>query len=92
MPAYDVHALRRLVKARDKHLAVEKPFNEAVKYIKEHYGTDKDSAADYVMYLRGTRQSAGATTKSNPVDRRHSRFDESRGEWVQVPDDEEGSP
>jgi len=89
MPAHDVHGLRKLVSAMDKNLAVQKPFDEAVKYIRERYKTDADSAREYVMYLRGVKDPEGRPTKSNPVDRRHTRFDEATGKWVQVPDPDE---
>lgn len=89
MPAHDVHAMRKLVSARDKALAAEKPFDEAVKYLRERYGTDTDTCEAFVRYLRGIRGPDGAATKSNPVERRHSRFDEALGRWVEVPDEEE---
>lgn len=84
MTAYDVHGLRKLVTALDKNVASMKPFDEAVKYIKERYGTDAESAKAYCMYVRGLKDPSGMPAKSNPVDRRHTRFDELRGEWVEV--------
>jgi len=88
MAAHDVHAMRRLVTAMDKNLAVQKPLAEAVKYISERYKTDVGSATDYVMYLRGLQTPGGVSTKSNPVDVRHTCFDQASGRWVELSEEE----
>lgn len=85
MTAYDVHGLRKLVTALDKNLAVQKPLPEAVKYIAERYKTDNESATNYVIYLRGLKTPGAVATKSNPVDVRHTYFDQGSGRWVELP-------
>ncbi|MHC4390405.1 MAG: hypothetical protein ACYS22_03700 [Planctomycetota bacterium] len=66
-------------------MAVTRPIQEAVKYIRERYNTDTDSATHFVHYLRGLSLGGDGPSKSNPVEIRHTRFDPQLGEWVEVP-------
>lgn len=48
-----VAELRRVVSARHKVLASDKPAAEAIKLILDEYGTDLSSAENFVTWLRG---------------------------------------
>ncbi len=89
--AYDVHTLRNMVTARDKALAVTKPFEEAVKYLRERYKTDAYSARNLIEWLRMVPGGGepGATGTVNPQEKWHLKFDEAKGAWVKVDDRDE---
>ena len=87
--SHDVHALRSKMSARDKAVAMEKPFDEGVKFIAERYATSRDSAAAFITWLKGL-YSDGAG-KRNPKETLHSKFDPVEGEWVYVTEEESAS-
>ena len=88
--AQDVHFLRKQVSARDKMLAVTKPIEEAVKYIRERYKTNADSAKALIAYLRAIPGGGeeGSTGTVNPTEKWHMRYDDLTGTWVKVDDRE----
>ena len=88
--AQDVHFLRKQVSARDKMLAVTKPVEEAVKYIREGYRTNADSARALIEYLRAVPGGgeAGSTGTVNPAEKWHMKYDDLTGTWVKVDDRE----
>ena len=90
--ADSVHGLRQKVNARDKALIVTRPFDEGIKYLSEKYNTDKETAESFVSWLKGLYNPDGGAKAMNPVETWHTRFDEGRAEWVQVPESEAHKP
>jgi hypothetical protein len=87
--SYTVHELRKMVTARDKALAVSKPIDEGVKYIRERYKTTADSARNLVEWLRAVPSGGEpASTTVNPTEKWHLKFDEAKGAWTKVPDED----
>lgn len=102
MRAMTVHELRAKLNARDKDIVMRRPFDEAVKYVSEHYGCDEDSARAYVAYLKGepgessTEEAESSETvvafsgpKKPAREVFHSRYDPLLGKWVLAEDTEE---
>lgn len=87
--SYDVHALRNQMTARDKAVAMEKPFDEGVKFIAERYATSTDSATAFITWLKGLYTDGAG--KRNPKEVLHSKFDTIEGEWVYVADEDSKS-
>lgn len=89
--ALSVHELRRTVSARDKFLAADRPFDEAITLIQETYTCRADSARAFVAWLRGEDMGSEASkTKNLGIERRHYVFDPATGEQREV-DTEAGS-
>ena len=65
---------------------------DEIPYGTERYGTDMDTATSFVAWLRGLYNPTGSAKAMNPVEVWHTRFDEGRAEWVQVPEDEQHRP
>jgi hypothetical protein len=96
--AMSVQEMRTTVSAKDKAFAMSKPFAESVKYLHERYGTDQDSAAKFVRWLRGMPAAAepgeggeaaaggAASGKGASMEKWHLKFDEVQGAWVKVDD------
>lgn len=85
----DLAELRQTVTARDKALIGSKPFPEAVKFVKERYGTTPEIAEAFVAWQQ-TIAGGSEGTKGNPTDRWHLKFDENTGKWVTIPNPGEG--
>jgi len=81
----DLHELRRRMTARDKALISSKAFDEAVKMVREKYGTSEDSAATFCSWQRSIASGGDANTVCNPNEKWHLKFDEHNGQWVKVP-------
>lgn len=87
--AEDVHAMKKKVTARDKSLAVTRPYEEAVKLLREKYQVTADSARAFIDYLRAVPgANEGATGTVNPREQWHMRYDETKGAWIKVDDRE----
>lgn len=81
----DLHELRRRMTARDKALCTSKAYEEAVKMVREKYGTSEDSAAAFVAWQRTIASGGDSNTTCNPNEKWHLKFDEFEGKWVKVP-------
>jgi hypothetical protein len=89
----DLHELRRRMNARDKALVSSKSFEEAVKMVREKYGTSEDCAAAFVNWQRTIASGGDANTTCNPNEKWHLKFDEFKGAWTKIPQPgEPGSP
>lgn len=51
--AMTVHEMRRVVTARHKVLATDKPTAEAIELLQDEYGADESSAIAFLEWLRG---------------------------------------
>jgi hypothetical protein len=79
----DLHAVKKMLSARDKALCAGKPFAEAVKMLREKYKLTEEAAAGFVAYQRTLASGGGAA--SNPNERWHLKFDDDEGKWIKVP-------
>jgi len=75
-----VSELRRVVSARHKVLASDKPAEEAIELILDEYGTDRSSAENFVTWLRGGTLEA----PKPPVERVHIVCDPETGKETRV--------
>jgi hypothetical protein len=82
--AASLHELRRKVSARDKALIGSKAYQEAVKLVREKYGTDESTAAAFVQWQKTIASGGDANTKSNPTEKWHMKFDEETGLWRKI--------
>ena len=81
----DLHELRRRMEARDKALISSKSYEEAVKLVKEKYGTTQESAEAFVAWQRTIASGGQEGVTCNPNEKWHLKWDEFKGEWVKVP-------
>lgn len=75
-----VSELRRVVSARHKVLASDKPAAEAIELIQDEYGTDLSSAENFVTWLRG----GTLEPPKPPVERVHIVCDPETGKETRV--------
>jgi hypothetical protein len=77
--AMSIHDLRQVVSARHKMLSANKPLEEGVKLIEDEYKVRRDSALDFVLWLRG-EQPGGLQEPKQAIDRIHVVTDPTTGD------------